>query len=140
MPDKLQAWIDARRRHGLSHVHVQMARELGMNPNKLGKLDNADQEPWKQPLPAFIENLYQKRLNQDRPDASCPSRNALASKNRRRQPGAKHNDSAATRDNCGSAQIEELSKALSCRWLSAGYVAGNLVLVEDSPDSREESW
>jgi hypothetical protein len=24
-----------------------MARDLGMNPNKLGKLDNADQEPWK---------------------------------------------------------------------------------------------
>ena len=68
MPDKLQAWIDARRRHGLSHVQVQMARELGMNPNKLGKLDNADQEPWKQPLPAFIENLYQKRFNKDRPD------------------------------------------------------------------------
>ena len=68
MPDKLQAWIDARRRHGLSHVQVQMARELGMNPNKLGKLDNADQEPWKQPSPAFIENLYQKRFNKDRPD------------------------------------------------------------------------
>jgi hypothetical protein len=25
---------------------MQMARELGMNPNKLGKLDNADPEPW----------------------------------------------------------------------------------------------
>ena len=68
MPDKLQAWIEARRRHALSHVHVQMARELGMNPDKLGKLDNADQEPWKQPLPAFIENLYRKRFNKDRPD------------------------------------------------------------------------
>ena len=68
MPDKLQAWIEARRRHGLSHVQVQMARELGMNPNKFGKLDNADQEPWKQPLPAFIENLYRKRFNKDRPD------------------------------------------------------------------------
>ena len=45
-----------------------MARELGMNPNKLGKLDNADQEPWKLPLPAFIEHLYQKRFSKDRPD------------------------------------------------------------------------
>jgi hypothetical protein len=34
---------DARRRFHLSHV--QMARELGMNPKKLGKLDNHDQEP-----------------------------------------------------------------------------------------------
>ena len=68
IPDKLQAWIEARRRHGLSHAQVQMARELGMNPNKFGKLDNADQEPWKLPLPAFIEHLYRKRFNKDRPD------------------------------------------------------------------------
>jgi hypothetical protein len=32
---KLQAWIDARKRHRLSHALVQMARELGMNPAKL---------------------------------------------------------------------------------------------------------
>jgi len=35
-----QAWIDARKRHHLSHAHAQMARELGMNPKKLGKIDN----------------------------------------------------------------------------------------------------
>ena len=39
-----------------------------MNPNKFGKLDNADQEPWKLPLPAFIEHLYRRRFNKDRPD------------------------------------------------------------------------
>jgi len=38
--DPMQAWIDARKRRGLSHAEVQMARELGMNPAKLGKLDN----------------------------------------------------------------------------------------------------
>jgi hypothetical protein len=40
IPASLQPWIDARRRFHLSHEHVQMARELGMNPKKLGKLDN----------------------------------------------------------------------------------------------------
>ena len=69
IPNDLQDWITARKRHGLSHVHVQMARELGMNPRKLGKLDNHDQEPWKLPLPAFIQSLYQKRFGKDRPDA-----------------------------------------------------------------------
>lgn len=68
IPDKLQVWIEVRKRHGLSHVQIQMARELGMNPTKLGNLDNADQEPWKLPLPAFIENLYRKRFTKDRPD------------------------------------------------------------------------
>jgi hypothetical protein len=45
-----------------------MARELGLNPKKLGKLDNHRQEPWKLPLPAFIEHLYRKRFGKDRPD------------------------------------------------------------------------
>jgi len=65
---EMQAWIDARKRHRLSHAQVQMARELGMNPKKLGKLDNHDQEPWKAPLPIFIEELYEKRFGRSRPE------------------------------------------------------------------------
>jgi len=68
IPVHLQAWIEARRRHRLSHAQVQMARELGMNPKKLGKLDNHRQEPWKLPLPDFIEELYYKRFGKERPD------------------------------------------------------------------------
>src|SRR5215468_10561591 len=68
LPPQSQAWIDARRRHRLSHAHVQMARELGMNPRKLGKLDNHDQEPWKAPLPQFIERLYFKNFGRERPE------------------------------------------------------------------------
>jgi len=44
-----------------------MARELGMNPKKFGKLDNHKQEPWKLPLPRFIEKLYLKRFKRERP-------------------------------------------------------------------------
>jgi hypothetical protein len=65
---KLQEWIDARQRHRLSHAHVQMARELGMNPRKLGKMDNHRQEPWKMPLPFFIEHLYEKRFGRAGPE------------------------------------------------------------------------
>ncbi len=68
IPEHPQAWIDARKRHKLSHAHAQMARELGMNPRKLGKLDNHHQEPWKLPLPAFIDELYIKRFGKERPD------------------------------------------------------------------------
>ncbi len=67
-PAQLQPWIDARRKFGLSHAHVQMARDLGLNPTKLGKLDNRDQEPWKLPLPEFIAKLYRERYGKDRPD------------------------------------------------------------------------
>ena len=65
---KLQEWIDARKRHRLSHVQVQMARELGMNPRKLGGLDNHDQEPWKMPLRRFIEHLYLDRFGRAAPE------------------------------------------------------------------------
>ena len=65
---KMQAWIDARNRHHLSHAQLQMARELGMNPKKLGKLDNHDQGPWKMPLKQYVEHLYFKRFGKERPD------------------------------------------------------------------------
>ena len=65
---KLQPWIQARRKHGLSHAHIQMARELGMNPKKFGKIDNHRQEPRKAALPIFIESLYFKRFGRERPD------------------------------------------------------------------------
>ena len=65
----MQVCIDARKRHRLSHAQIQMARELGMNPKKFGGLDNHRQEPWKIPLPEFIEELYYKRFGKERPDA-----------------------------------------------------------------------
>ena len=68
IPEKLRVWIDARKRHRLSHAQIQMARELGMNPKSLGKLDNHRQEPWKVPLPEFIESLYLKRFGKSQPD------------------------------------------------------------------------
>jgi len=39
-----------------------------MNPKKLGKIDNHNQEPWKMPLSEFIEHLYEKRFGKTRPD------------------------------------------------------------------------
>ncbi len=68
LPQNIQDWVEARKRHHLSHAHVQMARELGMNPRKIGKLDNHGQEPWKAPLPHFIEDLYWKRFSRERPE------------------------------------------------------------------------
>jgi hypothetical protein len=84
LPQDLQDWIEARKRFGLSHAQVQMARELGMNPRKLGKLDNHDQEPWKAPLPQFIERLYLKRFGRERPE------NVMSIEVRARAKQAKH--------------------------------------------------
>ena len=67
IPVKDQIWIDARKQFRLSDVHIQMARELGMNPKKFGKLANHKQELWKLPLPDFVEELYFKRFKKNRP-------------------------------------------------------------------------
>ena len=85
IPANLQPWIDARRKFRLSHEHVQMARELGMNPKKLGKLDNHDQEPWKLPLPEFIRKLYFKRFGKERPDAVRSIEETAAAKQAKKQ-------------------------------------------------------
>lgn len=68
MDQKQRDWIEARKRHRLTDAHVQMARELGMNPKKLGKLGNHRQEIWKAPLPEYIEGLYRKRFGRERPE------------------------------------------------------------------------
>jgi len=68
LPQKLISWLEAKKRHRLSDMHIQMARELGMNPEKLGTLDNQTQEPWKLPLPQFIEECYLKRFKRPRPE------------------------------------------------------------------------
>ena len=66
--EKYQVWIDVRKRYHLSHAHIQMARELDMNPKKFGKIANHKQEPWKAPLPVSIEHLYLRRFGKRRPD------------------------------------------------------------------------
>lgn len=68
MAVKLEKWLIAQKKYRLSDKHVQMARELGLNPDKLGKIDNHKQETWKAPLPQFIEEIYFKRFKKETPD------------------------------------------------------------------------
>ena len=68
MSNKLQEWVEAKKKYRLSDVQIQMAHELGMNPKKFGSLANHKQEHWKAPLPDFIEDIYFERFKKDRPD------------------------------------------------------------------------
>lgn len=70
-PETYQPWIEARERYRLSDSHIQMARELGLSPKKFDGLANTRQEPWKLPLPEFIEELYFKHFNRRRPDGTA---------------------------------------------------------------------
>ena len=112
---ELQAWVDARRRHHLSDAHVIMARELGMNPKKFGKIDNHKQEPWKAPLPIFIEDLYFKRFGKWRPDTVLPleelfrrkaEKKKAKSKARREREAAAATNPKATREDITTPPTE----------------------------------
>ena len=83
IPQKLRSWIEARKNFHLSHAQIQMARELGMNPIKFGKLNNHKQERWKLPLPLFIEECYFKRFGKERPDDCRPIEAKVAEKAKR---------------------------------------------------------
>ena len=65
-----------------------MARELGLDPRKLGGLANHDQERWKSPLPQFIEELYLERFGRDRPEVVRPLEELARKKKRNRQSPA----------------------------------------------------
>ena len=64
---QLEKWKVAQKRHRLSDKHIEMARQLGLNPDKLGKIVNHKQETWKAPLPQFIEEIYFKRFKKSEP-------------------------------------------------------------------------
>jgi hypothetical protein len=85
IPLDLQPWIEARKRFRLSHAHVQMARELGLNPKKFGKLANHDQEPRKLPLQDFIVKLYVKRFGRERPETIRSIEEIAAAKQAKKQ-------------------------------------------------------
>ena len=65
---KLRPWFEARQRFRLSHAHIQMAREQGLNPRKIGSLAIGQQEPWKRPLGEFIAHCYSRRFRRTAPE------------------------------------------------------------------------
>lgn len=106
IPANLQLWIDARKRFHLSHAQVQMARELGLNPKKFGSLANHKQEPWKLPLPQYIENIYFKHFGKEMPETVTSiedrARQIAAKKLARREAKREHRLHAADRGSAAS--------------------------------------
>lgn len=116
---QLQAWVDARKKFHLSHAHIQMARELGMNPKKLGGKANHKQELWKLPLPQYIEALYLRRFKKERPDSVRSIEQMVADKKqkqadrkerkrqRREDPHSENAVQPSAQSDCKSAGVEK---------------------------------
>ena len=74
---RLQAWAKVRRQYALTDAHVQMARELGMKPDRLPRTESRTQGPAQRSLAQHIESLYRERFRKSRPDSVVPLRRAL---------------------------------------------------------------
>ena len=88
----LEKWMVAQKKHRLSDKHVQMGRELGLNPDKLGKIDNHQQETWKAPLPQFIEKIYFKRFKKEAPETVKPLKEIIAEQEKKKKEQKKAKD------------------------------------------------
>ena len=67
-------WAIAKTKYRLNARQIAMAKELGMNPKKLGKLVPNKSEQWKLPLGQFIEKCYKKRFGDKKPVIHNPDK------------------------------------------------------------------
>jgi hypothetical protein len=75
--DQLHAWAKAKRRCGLTDAQIQMARELGMNPQRLTESQGSAQGATQMPLTQSIEAHYLRRFKRPQPDSVMPVRQLL---------------------------------------------------------------
>ncbi len=68
IPHKFLPWIAARKKYRLSDMHIQMARELGMNPRKFEGMAHTKGRPDKKPFPEFIASLYEQKFGRPQPE------------------------------------------------------------------------
>ena len=54
-------WIEAKRRCRLNDNDIQIAKDMGLNPQSLIKNIPSKTEQWKLPVKDWIHQMYQKR-------------------------------------------------------------------------------
>lgn len=84
--------------HNPSYGRLSIRREPGLNPDKLGKIDNHKQEPWKAPLPQFIEEIYFKRFKKEAPEVVKPLKQILKELETKKQQKKKEKDKKRKED------------------------------------------
>lgn len=121
----LEKWVVAQKRHHLSDKHVQMARELGLNPEKLGKIDNHEQELWKAPLPQFIEKIYFKRFKREIPETVKPLKLIMAEQEKKKEQKRAKDLRRKLRDETPISEEQTHPKPLS--------LSAKLKLIDEKP-------
>lgn len=59
--DRDRMWVEAARRCRLSPQALALAKEMGLNPQKLIKNIPSRSEPWKAPVEEWVRDLHARR-------------------------------------------------------------------------------
>jgi len=108
----LEDWRRVRRQFGLADAHVQMARELKMNPRKLLAAARSGRDSAQPSLAQRIEALYLARLHKPLPDSVSPLRQALREARARERAEAeerRRRKRQSERDHAEAARISLLN-------------------------------
>lgn len=132
MAVKIEKWVAAQKKHRLSDKHVQMARELGLNPDKLGKIDNHKQEPWKAPLPQFIEGIYFKRFKREEPVGVRPLKETIVDNKINKEKKKKEKERKRKEVSVYAVKLEAVIKAMEAVFESVPYGIDHTMKVLDN--------
>ncbi len=97
----VQDWIAARSKFGLTDAQVQMARELGMNPRRLGNKSHDVSA-----IPGIVEALYRQRFGRSAP-VSVASIEVVRREEQEARRGARAARSAAREQQRIEARAQE---------------------------------
>lgn len=131
--DQLHLWVKVKRQCALSDAHVQMARELGMNPTRLLQTESPEPEP----LARRIENLYLKRFKKSLPDSVVPLRQLLHDTRARERAEAherRRRKRQAEKDHAEAARISLLTLHRLCN--AIGLERAEIPYVDDDYSGR----
>jgi hypothetical protein len=134
--DQLQTWMKAKRRCRLTDAHVQMARELRMNPQRLTESMSNMRELTQAPVAQRIESLYLKRFKRPQPDSIPPLRQLLHDARVRKRDEARERRLRKRQAEIDHAEAARVSM-LTLRRIWGGPGSNEDTLVTSLPASRE---
>ncbi|WP_231742852.1 hypothetical protein [Stieleria varia] len=95
-----------------------MARELGLSPKRFAAYADTTNQPWKVPLPQFIEQQYLTQFGKERPD-EIKSIERIAEEHQAKRAERKLKKQAAAGDDTQAADSESTTPELDASDSSA---------------------
>lgn len=135
--DELLRWLRVKRQCALTDAHVQMARELGMNPKRLLASETPTPGPNQTPPSQRIESLYLRRFKKPLPDSVVPLRQLRHEAHVRERAEARDRRRRKRQAELDHAEAARISLLTLRRLLPGGPVFDNDIVPTEPPTQSE---